>query len=402
MTASIKHAQSAPGTGECVHSRQNFVQCTYCPDAPVACQISQTEGPTEQPRAQSYARGKVTLELANIVEPPGPLTACGQSRLSCGVDQSMLELLVEGHQLEWLSQDIVPVPDMHAHARLAFQTTPVWNKVDTFSQVALFTDGSFKEGHELVAYAVVVLLQVQDQWQFAGFLSGAVETCGPNVVLQANAHVAELCGMIHARLIHVAAGSDVPVEICYDCMSACQVMCMGGHKGSPLDQLAASVDAMCFLQGLQPTWRHVAGHSGYFWNEAADFLAKRQLQAAIGDPEIATDLIKGMLSEGYMKWLWLAIAADVAPGCWPVARGDGSVLSSVPANGRQEKCVPPQRDVPCQHAFCVQAVTYNTLSLRVAGQAECLEQHFGNCGCCILGLHECRQPSAGLEHGSHF
>ena len=215
-----------------VHSRQSCVQCTYRADESVACQMSQTEGPTEQPCPQSFAKAKITIELASVAEPPAILPVCGQSRISCGVDHGTLALLVEGHQLTQLCQNVVPVSNMHEHARLALQTTPVWNRVDDFSRIALFTDGSFKEGHELVAYAVVVLLEAHEQWHFAGFLSGAVETSDPEVAMQANAHIAELCGMIHARLVHIAAGSSVHVEICYDCMSACQVMCLGSPKGS--------------------------------------------------------------------------------------------------------------------------------------------------------------------------
>ena len=146
----------------------------------------------------------------------------------------------------------------------------------------------------------------------------------------------------------------------------------------------------------------MAGHSGHPWNEVADHIARFQLMTAIRGPEVATDPIKGMLSEGYMKWLWLAIAADSTPECWPLAHGDGSFHANVSSNGRQRGCELLQQDMLSQHAFSIRAATYNTLSLRVAGQAECLEQHFGNSGCCILGLQECRQPSEGLEHGSHF
>ena len=385
-----------------VHSSQSCVQCKCQAEVSVACQMSQTVGPTERPCPQSFANAKVTIELASVVEPPAVQTDCGQSRISCGVDSAMLALLVEGHQLTQLCQQVELASNMHEHARCALRTTPVWNRVDAFSRIALFTDGSFKEGHELVAYAVVALLEVNGQWQFAGFLSGAIETSDPAIAMQANAHIAELCGMIHARLAHIAAGSLVPVEICYDCMSACQVMCFGSPKGSPIDRLVSTVDAVCLLQGLQPTWSHVTGHSGHPWNEVADHIARLQLMTAIRCPQAANDPIKGMLSEGYMKWLWLAIAADATPECWPVAHGDGSYHASVFSKGRQQGCALPQQELLSQHAFSIRAATYNTLSPRVAGQTECLEQHFGNSGCCILGLQECRQPSEGLEHGSHF
>ena len=103
-----------------------------------------------------------------------------------------------------------------------------------------------------------------------------------------------------------------------------------------------------------------------------------------------------------MKWLWLALASEEVPECWPSAHADGSFSSDVLSRHRRDKPEGQPNEVPCRHVFNIRAVTYNTLSLRVAGQVECLEQHFGNRGCCILGLQECRQGHEGLEHGSHF
>ena len=385
-----------------VHSRGCCVQCTDQPDMHLACQMSQTVGTTEQPSSQSGSLERVTLELQSALPSSCLVSNVGQSFLSCGVDRDMLDLLVERHRLDQLCQDLFPTPDMHEHAQLALRSTPAWNKVDAFSRVALFTDGSFKEGHPLVAHSVVGLVQVDGQWQFAGYLSGAVDTSDPATPLRANAHVAELCGMIHARLIHIAVGDQSPLEICYDCMSACQVMCLGSPKGSPIDNLAASLEAICFLRGIQPVWSHVAGHSGHPWNEVADCLAKRQLHAVIGGQEVASDLVQDMLREGYMKWLWLALASSASPACWPSAQDDGSFSSGASS---RNKCHQPEvrrPEVLCQRVFNIRVVTYNTLSMRVNGQAECLEQHFGNNGCCILGLQECRQAHEGLEHGSHF
>ena len=262
-----------------VHSQPSDVQCTGHSDPHLACQMLQTEEPTEQPSFQSFATGRVVLELQTVVPPPCHVPQDHQSWLSCGVDHDMIELLLEGHRLDQLRQALVPSPDMHEHAQTALRTTPFWNRVDAFSGVALFTDGSFKEGHELVAHSVVGLVQVNEQWQLAGFISGAVDTSDPELSVPANAHVAELCGMIHARLIHLTVEGRIPLEICYDCMSASQVMRLGSPKGSSIDHLVASVEAICFLRGLQPTWTHVVGHSGHPWNEVADHLARRQLNA---------------------------------------------------------------------------------------------------------------------------
>ena len=389
-----------------VHSSTGVVQCTFTAETPLACQMSQTAGSTGQPDSHSDMYGKVVLDLQSAVLPPRVEHDSFQSRISCGVDRDMLELLLAGHRLDQLCRDIRPTPDMHEHAHIVLQNTPFWDGESDFCKVAVYTDGSFKVGHDVVAYAVVVLLQVQEHWQIAGFISGVLETSDPAVGVQANAHVAELCGMIHARLIQIAVGSGVQLEICYDCMSACQVMCLGSPKGSPIDNLAASIaasiDALCFHQGIRSTWSHVAGHSGHPWNEVVDFLARRQLHAAISGHVIPFDLVKGLLTEGYMAWLWMAVAAEASPACWPRANADGSFSSATSAQRRSVKQESPQQGFQCQHVFHIKAVTYNTLTLRAAGQAECLEQHFGNNGCCILGLQECRQRLDGVEHGSHF
>ena len=401
-TAAWDKGDHCASRGLHVHSAQSLVQCTYPIESSVACQMSQTDGSPWQPRKHSASSSRVTLELHSILAMPQIQQEHAQSRLTCGVDLDMLELLLEGHRFEGLCKEVQLAQDMHPHARLALQDTPLWNGTDPFSKAALYTDGSFKEGHVVVAYSVVVLLQVQEQWQFAGFLTGAVDTSDPSIDMTANAHVAELCGMVHARLVHLAIDSAVPVEICYDCMSACQVMRLGSPKGAPVDRLAVALDALCLHLNAQPRWSHAQGHSGHPWNEVADVLARRQLHHAIASPEVAQDLVGEMLRGGFLKWIWLAVAADRSPSCWPEAHPDGSFSSATFSHVRRAKHEIPHQPLQCQHVFHVRATTYNTLSLRVVGQAECLEQHFGSNGCCLLGLQECRQSHAGIEHGSHF
>ena len=385
-----------------VHSVQSLVQCTYPIESSIACQMSQTEGSPWQPCQPSASSGRVVLELNSILGKPQFQQGHARSRLACGVDLDMLELLLEGHRFERLCKEVQLAQDMHPHARMALQDTPLWNGTDPFSKVALYTDGSFKEGHVVVAYSVVVLLQVQEQWQFAGYMTGAVDTSDPSIDVSASAHVAELCGMVHARLVHLAIDNVAPVEICYDCMSACQVMRLGGPKGAPIDKLAVALDALCLHLNAQPCWSHVQGHSGHPWNEVADVLARRQLQHVIVSPEFDQDLVGEMLRDGFLKWIWLAVAADRSPSCWPEAHPDGSFSSTTFSQVRRAQHAVPNQPLQCQHVFHIRATTYNTLSLRVAGQVECLEQHFGNQGCCILGLQECRQYHTGIEHGRYF
>ena len=385
-----------------VHSHLGHVQCTDSSSIHLACQISQAAGSTGQPDFPNTPPGQVKLNLCSAVPSPCSLQAPVQSRLSCGVDSDMLEFLLDGHRLEQIHCGLEPLPGMHEHARLALQTVPRWNGKDVFSRAVLFTDGSFQEGYDLIAYAVAVLLRVHDQWHFAGYVAGVVDTSSPAVKVQANAHVAELCGMIHARLIHMAMGYDTQLEICYDCVSACQIMCLGSSKSCPVANIAASIEAICFLHGCQSSWTHVAGHSGHPWNEVVDFIARQHLKDAINGSAFAEDLVQSMLGEGYMHWLWMAVAAKSYPTSWPVAHSDGSFRSSHKLPERAFQPVMSPTEAQCQHVFRIRAVTYNTLSLCAAGQSECLEQHFGNDGCSILGLQECRQGSDSIEQGNFF
>ena len=351
---------------------------------------------------QVVEHDRPVLSLASLI---GQADAHESATLRCGVEPDMLALLIEGHSFPYLRRDFVQCPGLHKHAQLALQTTPQWDSTCSFSQLVLYTDGSFKPQHDAVGYAVVALVEVQGQWQFAGVFSGAVSFHYDDDGVEANAHTAELCGMIHARLIHVACSPHGRTTIRYDCESACQVMKNASSKGSPLNRLASSIAAICFQLCIATEWQHVAGHSGDPWNELADFIAKQSLDEHLNRGSPVNDAISDLLKDDSVSWLWVALAARQQPASWPKTSQEGHFVSNAVTT---DQCLVGPLDIGTpdasgvQHPISIRVITYNTLSLEVSGQIECLEEHFGHQAAHIVGLQECRQHKTKAGHGNHF
>ena len=321
--------------------------------------------------------------------------------LECGLEYEMLETLLEGHAIQHLDRDVVSAESLHEHTRAALRMTPEWETAAPFSRVVLYTDGSFKPGVAAVSYAVVALVEVDEQWHFAGHFARAIPATQLGDAVGISAHTAELCGMIHARLIN-ACTDRTPCLIRYDCQSAAQTMQFANAVGAPLDRAASWLDAVCLTLGISTDWEYVAGHHGEPWNEFADHLAKYQLQKWAIEHKAEPDIIAGILHEGWAPWLWISIASRHSPSSWPTPCADGSFVNDAPSMCASDAPLIQHQQAPqAKGSFCFRIATYNTLSLRVPGQIECLDEHFGK-ECSILGLQETRQEQAGIEHGNRF
>ena len=318
-----------------------------------------------------------------------------------GVEYEMLETLFDGHDIRHLDRSVVHSEGLHEHTRMALNLIPVWDTTTPISRVVLYTDGSFKPGIAAVGYAVVALVEVDASWHFAGHYAGAVSATQLGDAVSISAHTAELCGMIHARLINACAG-QVSCQIRYDCQSAAQIMRFASSTWAPLDRVSSWLDAICIKLGIVADWEYVAGHHGDPWNEFADHLAKRQLQQWASESHPKHDIIAGMLHEGWAPWLWISIASRHNPSSWPTPCADGSFINTVRSTSASAAPLLQHPQTPQAKAnFRFRVVTYNTLSLKVPGQTECLDEHFGRT-CSILGLQETRLEHAGVEHGNHF
>ena len=341
------------------------------------------------------------LRLQDLVLEDNEKSHSHACHLECGVEYEMLETLLEGHAIQHLDKCIDQAEGLHEHARAALSLTLEWDTSEPFSRVVLYTDGSFKPGVAAVSYAVVALVEVGGQWRFAGHFARAIPATQLGEAVSISAHTAELCGMIHARLINACVGK-APCLIRYDCQSAAQVMRFASATGAPLDRAASWLDAVCLTLGISADWEYVAGHHGEPWNECADHVAKHQLQKWAAEHHAEPDIIAGILHEGWAPWLWISIASRHCPSSWPTPCADGRFVNDAPSTCASAAPLLQHQQTPQAKAtFCFRIATYNTLSLKVPGQTECLDEHFGRF-CSILGLQETRQEHAGVEHGNHF
>ena len=382
-------------------SRQECgVQCIGSMRSASACTDSHF-AQSEKIPSDGCARWTVSLnELINgePSHPEGPFVC----QLQSGADTSMLDIICEGHYLQQLEQDIRHCHNLHPNTKMALDSVAAWNRHDSFSRVAIYTDGSYKEDTDAVGFAAVCLVEVHDEWQFVGYKAGAIHMNELLNKVTACAHVAELCGMIHAKIIGICVGDCVPVTIWYDCESAQQVMRFGSPKVGPLEAAASSIQAICQHLHADCDWRHVPGHCGDPWNECADVLAKYALNNREGEATGEPDVIVPMLCEEWAQWLWLCVAAEQDPLHWPAARHDGTFVAAGPSLRCQRPEAGQMTSERAQVTFHLLIASYNTLSLKAVGQSECLDHYFGVSGCCILGLQECRTSGQAVETANHF
>ena len=194
----------------------------------------------------------------------------------------------------------------------------------------------------------------------------------------------------------------MPVKIWYDCESAQQVMRFGTPKTGPLEEVASSVRAICKHLKVDFAWEHVPGHCGDPWNEFADVLAKQALNNSINGEADDPDVTVPMVCEDWAKWLWMCIATEQDPMPWPTLRNDGTFVSGKQGQRCPKPAVTDMTGDYAQASFHFLIASYNTLSLKATGQAECLDHYFGLSECCILGLQECRTDGQAVEMANHF
>ena len=150
---------------------------------------------------QHGSTSRQTLRLQELLSGGNQTSHCHACHLECGVEYEMLDTLLEGHAVQHLDRCIEQAENLHEHARAALRLTPEWDTSEPYSRVVLYTDGSFKPGIAAVGYAVVAIVEVGGQWQFAGHFARVIPATQLGGAVSISAHTAELCGMIHATLL---------------------------------------------------------------------------------------------------------------------------------------------------------------------------------------------------------
>ena len=115
--------------------------------------------------------------------------------------------------------------------------------------------------------------------------------------------------------------------------------------------------------------------------------------------------------ERWLVWLWPQIAAQQTPSCWPRFEQDGRVYepqSSVPqeyvscSNPIQQNQQLPDNSNVQGASVELQFATYNCLSMKLVGQAECIEEFCAKRQLHVVGFQETKVQWSGPMHSTHF
>ena len=146
------------------------------------------------------------------------------NRLLTGLDPHMFESLFDVSCLQRLCRDIRKLGPLHPATVDAFRSCMIWQG-DPFQAVRIYSDGSFHHSTDKSAWAICVLVLVDNCWQFAGFACDVLAEVGHSAHLgndHNSAHIADLAAMAQVALV-VGGLPSVPIEICFDAVAAAGV-----------------------------------------------------------------------------------------------------------------------------------------------------------------------------------
>ena len=321
----------------------------------------------------------------------------------------MLEWLQEGYTVGMMSRDVGKLGPLHESSARALSSMPHWHENAPFEEMQLFTDGSFQDKERDMAWAVVAVVRWREVWSFAGFFSGSVILHEADATLVPSAYLAEVAAIFHAMIL--ASNVEVHTTIIYDCISAAEI---AKHAGKQFGSISLQMAALAtILRQLDrwPNWGHIKGHNGDPFNELADRVAKTACKGHYAHPPHEEDRVSVAISEGWLAWLWPHVASSHAPACWPHFNQDGCVYEPWvsqaemkvgdhfhASHGQNKKSENSQQGA----AFNMKFATYNCLSLKLAGQVECIEESCLQQHLHVVGLQETKVQWHGAAHAAHF
>ena len=244
---------------------------------------------------------------------------------------------------------------------------------DQWSNVRIYTDGSFCPQTLSAAWAICVLLCCRGQWTFAGFASDGLYVNGQHHSLgqpHASAHVAELTAMAAAAALvgNLGRMRDGHVEICFDAIAAAGIA-EGRQWSRTLESFSLGVTALMHLAQQRSgavCWRHVRAHQGDPMNELADSAAKAAATAAFRAP-ISADHLAMVFAAPETPYLWWTPGRTGLPdvdSCGIAVIGECPTpdLAALDFSDR----VPGSRSTH----WSIRLVTYNCLSLVSVAQKK--------------------------------
>ena len=316
----------------------------------------------------------------------------------------MLLHVFEAFHVWNLQPDWTCVPALPACAVSFLQHFPVWDKRAAPEACQIFVDGSWCPRARGAAWAIAVLVQVEQCWCWAGFFSnsaGAPACHDPLKVLCRSAHGAEVYANVYA--LAVAVANRLPTLISFDCTSAAGIAqgAMQPTRPCVLSRTAVALFHLAARLDVHVAFVHVRSHQGHPLNEFVDSAAKAVVaMPAQAYPPDSRNFAEAVDS-GDLFWLWLAIpkGADL-----PELQPSGAVHDDVPlvpmdaGQSFSPLDFAPQRHFATSdsHHWGLRLVTYNCLSLQSPLQREMPDRQFSHHKVDVVFLQEARAGSQTL------
>ena len=294
---------------------------------------------------------------------------------------------------------------------------------ETIYGVTLYVDGSSLRKESSAAAGVVLIYHTADGLRWGGFASAPCLGCSTAPRAEATAILLALSWILQMTTLHQS--STIWFEIAFDCMHTAQIAqgCQAAKSNCDLHiTIRALVQWIESRIGRVLHWRHIPGHCGDPWNEAADTICRTAAQT--GRFTTSLDVIYNVCTFDTqdffsIQWLWLIekslqgdCDAPVLHGHW--WRFDVSAPLSCSPAASLHPAVRRRREVdnsPTADATTLRVATANVLTLFPAQQhasgflgarAEDLAAQFHSAGLHFVGLQETRAKVSGHTTLGHF
>ena len=327
------------------------------------------------------------------------LHACTSCRF--GVEQDMLADVFEPFKFRYVASDWKQVPGLLPCTAAFLDGFPVWDGRARPDACQIFVDGSWCPRTHVAAWALAVLLRVDDRWQWAGFFSasaGSPACSDPLQFVCRSPHDAEMYAIVYA--LALVAANQMPTLINSDCTSAAGVAqgIMQPAQPCALSRTAAALSHLVARLGTRVAFAHVRSHQGHPLNEFVDSAANAAVAEPLRTSSPESTNFAEAVHSGDLFWLWMTVSKGAA---LPELRPSGELLDEVPPFDADERPVlspldfAPQRPPTAteSNGWGLRLVTYNCLSLQSPLQREMLDQQFSARRVDVVFIQEARREA---------
>lgn len=290
-----------------------------------------------------------------------------------------------------------------------------WHRQEPFDHLCIYTDGSAdSEQDTLASWAFAVVTQIQETWRLVAIDAGVVATDplepGWTGSEQSGARAGEATALIRAVEWALSESQGAQLSFHYDATSVGNAA--GGHWGFERGEiqmklLRALSQTLQAVKSDQIEWQHVKAHTGVFFNELVDGLAKvaRKMQANFHEVERPEYLPFVFGEPDPIEWLWMFVRKEDRQGILPVCKDSSFILPPLCRKMGVQGRLPPKllkmNDSPLEvdKKLQLSVLTYNVASLQthkgqmqVAFTREQVQAHELHVAC----FQETRSKSSNL------